>query len=147
MYEFDSYFAVDIVAARRKNPVPFMEMPSYWDISLDLPESARPLEDVFRYLMATRSPNSLPRGFLNLNLTLSRLLDTELLSACSDDGEFDFACVSNEGVPSRVRFATETLGLEWEGGNLSAIPLVSEDTDEHVTCPPITSPFFMRVFS
>lgn len=126
-YSIDGFFAVDVAAARRASRWPFAAMPSYSDLSLELPASTKPLDDVFRFLMTTRSPNSLPRGFLNLNATVSRLLDTEVLSMCADDGEYDFACVSDRGAPRRVRLATESVEIEWAAGAVVARPVYDED--------------------
>jgi len=97
-----SAFYIDTFKAGRKQDWPFTSMPPTKDFPLELGPDLLPLEAIYRTLEEAQLANSFERGFLNLNLALSKALQVSVCSLCSDDDSLDFVCQSECGRLQRL---------------------------------------------
>jgi hypothetical protein len=120
-------FYLDTFSAARAPKWPFTFLPPAKDLPLELPAQLAALSRVYLFLEEEHLANGLKRTVLNLNLALSKQLQTSVCSVYSDDDGLDFASVSANGELQRLRCRCGDLEITYELGQVTVQPLISED--------------------
>jgi hypothetical protein len=122
-----SAYFIDTFNAAKPPQRPFTTMPPSKEISLEIGSDLSPLRLVYRALEGARLANSFKRGFLNLNLLLSKALQMSVCSFCSDDDGLDFFCESESGRLRRIHCECGDLEIVHRDGEVTVQPLLLED--------------------
>ncbi|MDL2197487.1 hypothetical protein QQF45_00255 [Halopseudomonas aestusnigri] len=104
---------VDVFDFRKDWEYPFSSVPAAKDLPLQFPDPLGALNELYDELRKKNRANGFKRAFINLNLQLSQLLSTEVLSVISDDEGTDLACVSVDGQLKKLRFRAGKIEANW----------------------------------
>lgn len=135
----EAYF-VDAFKAGRPQSWPFTSAPPTKDIPLELPPELEPLSALYKALEGAQLADAFKRGFLNLNLAISKALNLQVCSFCSDDDGLDFVVLSDSGRLSRLHCQCGDLEVFFEGGALIVQPLVVVDDGKRTDLSSIHAP-------
>jgi hypothetical protein len=124
---------VDTYASGKKHEWPFTSVPNLKRIPFELPESLGPLSGVFAALDAAELTHGFELAFVRLNLLLSSTLRLPVLSIYSDDEGVDLACLSEDGMLSRLRGKFWDIDLTFREGTIEIQPLRIDDEDVELT--------------
>ncbi|NVZ50121.1 hypothetical protein HX792_07235 [Pseudomonas sp. B6002] len=122
-------FYLDTFKAGAERKWPFTSMPPIKDVPLELPEQLAALSRVYTVLESARLANTFKRAFLNLNLALSKSLQLDICSVCTDDDGLDFVCISSKGELQRLRCVCGDLEITYEPGTVTVQPLLLEGVE------------------
>ena len=120
---------LDAFRADRVPEYPFQTLLPTADIPLELPPPLEALERLYLRLDALRLSNAFKRSYINVSLSLHRLLEVPVFSFASDDDELDFTCSAADGALSRLKCRCGDLVVVYEDSRLQIVPLLPE-TDE-----------------
>jgi hypothetical protein len=125
-----SVWYMDTYKAERKQEWPFTSMAPIKDFPLELPDELVALTRVYATL---KNKNNFKRGFVNINLFISKTLQQQVCSFCSDDDGLDFVCISQNGVLQRLRCECDDIEITYENRSVTIQPLQPEVDDNNLT--------------
>jgi len=117
---------LDFYPSRLENNSPFQGMRSK-SIPLDLPPQYEILSVLYKMLVSCRAGNSFKRAFINLNIEISSVLKTKVLSFLSDDDGLDLAVISDLGIIKKLRFRADDIEVNFDGRTVDIFPLITEE--------------------
>ncbi len=126
-------YLIDAFRASRPPVYPFQTPLPAGDVPLEVASAISSLESVYAYLNKRKLANSFKMFYINFAILLNRLLKVSILSFITDDDEWDFACVANEGALCRLRCRCEDLVITYDGASTQIQPLSLECDDGFLT--------------
>lgn len=104
---------LDVFNVKRNGDHPFASIPAIQDLPLQFDPPLGGLNALYEALRKKNRANGLKRAFVNLNLTVSRLVAADTLSFLSDDEGIDLACISGHGTLRKLRFRAGSVEVDW----------------------------------
>lgn len=95
---------------------PFCSIPAVKDLPLHFEAPLTELNALYEELRKKNRADNFKRAFVNFNLRVSRLVETEVLSVLSDDEGLDLSCLSINGNLQKLRFRAGGVEVIWAEG-------------------------------
>ncbi|MBO6935199.1 MAG: hypothetical protein JJ863_09485 [Deltaproteobacteria bacterium] len=120
------FFGIDVQRAWKASSEPYGAM-RLKDLAEEVPSSFAELAALRSFLAEHDEEGAFPVAPFDLGVQLSHILGVEALTLWADDDSYDFASVSTNGAPTRLRVGGYGLEATWMPGKCTVVPLEQED--------------------